>query len=265
MSDKKWFRDRLTALVDNVIAAIVLAGGVAVWAAVRFAAAVSGFGTAAAVAVGVVVFAAGVVAYNQILELADGSRRRRLRRASPKKIEGQLRSWLWARGLPVQRTEVPDSDFAFITKAIDEVPVTVWRPSSRRTVQVSARMDVHKDHQPILRKHAPLFVYDLVQTLYGLGLQTTIAADNHGSVESVSVWTELIFDEYLTEVAFLEATLQVRRGAQLVRAAVHRVVEEQRLREAPGEPAALPPGTQRESTPTPSAHDTAGLDRPEAE
>ena len=77
----------------------------------------------------------------------------------------------------------------------------------------------------MLRTTAPFFRYDILAPVYHLGVGVELQLDNE-EVGAVVVSQLLLFDQSVSDLEFLRALLQVRKGVALVANMVDRVVAE---------------------------------------
>jgi hypothetical protein len=222
MALPKWLTGFLLHVTKSAATAMVIAGGVGLWAALKIYAAATQLGLPVALSGGVVVFAAMVTAWSSLQQIDERHQKMRLANRSPAQIGEQIRQWLWRYRFSATLAPRPDADFAMDADNDQKISVTIVKLSQNPWVSVAAGVDIDPMHRVAVTRNGDLFRYELVIALVQLGVEYEIVVDGNvitGVRINQSVW----FDERINDLSFLHAIMAVRRGVRLATAMVLRL------------------------------------------
>ena len=107
MAIPKWLSSFTFHVARSAATALVIAAGLAVWAALKLYAADIQLGLPFAAVGGLLVFVAIVIAWNQLQQIDDRNQRKRLAQRSSAEIEKQIWEWLRKNNFAIQNEPDP--------------------------------------------------------------------------------------------------------------------------------------------------------------
>lgn len=209
----KWLSRSILHAAKSAATAMVIAGGLAVWASLRIYAEATQLGLPVAMAGGVLVFAAIVVAWNALQQIDDRHNRVKLANRSPAEIERWIWDWLRASRYTAQNRPEPHLDFQIEVTSETGQKFCIFKRKDRQWVGIQASRSPHPSDAAAVSMQSDAsgpFRTELTIALAQLGVGHKI--DHQG----VAVTRPLTFDESITELSFLQDVSLVVRALNIV-------------------------------------------------
>lgn len=215
MPESGWFARRFEAFLDNAVFAIAVPLAGALVAAIALAEHTS---WPMALSASVLVGAAIIVAINQLWQIDQRARQRRLARRTPKAIHEQIVTWLHRYHYTVTNRERDGFDFRIEMKRDMGGAVIIAMAKGDPWVTILAHMEINGDPKYAAVKRSPEFRLSLAVHLSQSAVDYQVEQGDDGAITRVVVSQQVAFDDRTTDLAFLREVREVFGAALLVSA-----------------------------------------------